>query len=240
MKRIGVIFAMEREARATLSDPLYGWEKCGADLWKSHNFPVSLVLSGVGKVFAAWALSRVAMESELVLSLGTSGGLGEDEAGGFFLASEFVEYDMDVTGFGYAKGITPSSGMKGPVISSATEESLEFARKAAMVAGIPFREVRAASGDSFINNAEKAACIRVETGAEIVDMESAAIAKLCMLKYRVECSEDMRGDRPLEYLAFRAVSDKADSEASRSFESLVDAQSRVFAKFLASFIASIQ
>jgi 5'-methylthioadenosine/S-adenosylhomocysteine nucleosidase len=232
MEKIGVVFAMEREARATLSDPLYDWERCGADLWKSRKFPVSLVLSGVGKVFAAWALARIARDCDLVLSLGTSGGLGEDEAGGFFLASEFVEWDVDATGFGYARGVTPSSGMKGPVISSARPVNLERARVAAHAAGLSFREVRAASGDSFINDAAKAATIRAETGAEIVDMESAAIAKLCMLK------AGKSGDSPLEYLAFRAVSDKADSDATISFEALVDRQSLGFAAFLRSLISS--
>ena len=76
-----------------------------------------------------------------------------------------------------------------------------------------------------------AALVSRETGAGIVDMESAAIAKLCLLK-----AHNANGG-PLECFAFRAVSDRADRDASRSFESLVDAQGRLFSRFLGEFFS---
>jgi nucleoside phosphorylase len=225
MKRIGVVFAMEREARATLSDPLFGWRECGTDLWESSSFPARLVLSGIGKVFASWALSRLAGTSDLIVSLGTSGGLTVD-AGGTYLVREFVEYDMDATGLGFPRGQTPYSPMTQPVIAAIRPETFEIARRAALAAASGAKVVRAASGDRFMSDPMAAALVSKETGAEIVDMESAAIAKLCMLKAHNASGE------PMECFAFRAVSDKADQDASRSFESLVDAQGIVFSRFL--------
>jgi len=232
MKRIGVVFAMEREARATLSDPLFGWRGCGTDLWESTRFPASLVLSGIGKVFASWALSRLAGTCDLVVSLGTSGGLTVD-AGGTYLVREFVEYDMDATGLGFPRGQTPYSAMTQPVISAIGPETFGIAQRAAFAAAPGTRCVRAASGDRFMSDPLAASLVSRETGAEIVDMESAAIAKLCMLK-----AHNADGG-PMECFAFRAVSDKADTEASRSFESLVDAQGLVFASFLREFCGSL-
>jgi len=225
MRRIGVVFAMEREARATLSDPLFGWRECDADLWESSRFPARLVLSGIGKAFASWALARVAGASDLVVSLGTSGGLTVD-AGGTYLVREFVEYDMDASGLGFPRGQTPYSPMTQPVISAVGAETFELARKAALSAAPGTKVARAASGDHFLSDPLAASLLSQETGAEIVDMESAAIAKLCMLKARND------NGAPLECLAFRAVTDKADLEAARSFESLVDAQGVLFARFL--------
>jgi len=225
MKRIGVVFAMEREAKATLSDPLFGWRDCGTDLWESSRFPARLVLSGIGKVFASWALARLAATSDLVVSVGTSGGLTVD-AGGTYLVRDFVEYDMDASGLGFPRGQTPYSAMTQAIISAIGPETFGVARRAALSVAPGTKVVRAASGDRFLSDPLAASRLNQETGAEIVDMESAALAKLCMLKAR---NDD---GAPLEFLAFRAVSDKADQEAARSFESLVDAQGLLFARFL--------
>lgn len=228
MKSIGVVFAMEREARATLSDPLFGWRERDTGLWESARFPLRLVLSGIGKVFASWALARVAGTCELVLSLGASGGLTVD-AGGTYLVREFVEWDMDATGLGFPRGLTPYSPMTEPVISTIQPSTFEAAQRAALSVAPGTRVVRAASGDRFMSDPVAASWVSRETGAGIVDMESAAIAKLCLLRARKE------DGAPLECLAFRAVSDKADEEASRSFDSLVDAQGLVFDRFLYEF-----
>ena len=232
MKRIGVVFAMEREARATLSDPLFGWRECDADLWESSRFPAHLVLSGIGKVLASWALARLAGTSDLIVSLGTSGGLTVD-AGGSYLVREFVEYDMDATGLGFPRGQTPYSPMTQPIISTVLPSTFKVAQRAALSAAPGTRIVRATSGDRFISDPLAASLVSQETGAEIVDMESAAIAKLCMLKAR------NGNGAPLECFAFRAVSDKADLEASKSFESLVDVQGMVFARFLGELCRSM-
>lgn len=229
MKRIGVVFAMEREARATLSDPFFGWRECGADLWESSRFPARLVLSGIGKVLASWALSRIAEMCDLVISIGTSGGLAVD-AGGTYLVREFVEYDMDATGLGFPRGQTPYSPMIQPVISTVEAPTFEVAWRAALTAAPGTKVVRAASGDRFMSDPAAAALVSRETGAEIVDMESAAIAKLCMLTARNAIGA------PMECFAFRAVSDKADREASKSFDSLVDSQGMIFARFLGQFL----
>ncbi len=237
MKKLSALFAMEKEAAPALSDPFFGWEAAGPGLWVSHNLPLRLAVTGVGKVLSAWALALVAGQSDLVVSLGLSGALGVEEedpessgaVGSFFLASEFVEYDMEASALRFEAGVTPFAGMAGPVISTVGRESLALAREAALAAGLPLREARAASGDRFLSDIVKSRAIRRETGASIVDMESAAIAKLCLLR-----AHGADGG-PLEMFAFRSVSDNADRHAGRSFASLIDAQAAYLGVFLREF-----
>ena len=59
-KRIGIIIAVEAEAHALLASKEFKFEKNNR-LWKSKKYPVDIMLSGVGKVLASWAL--MTMES---------------------------------------------------------------------------------------------------------------------------------------------------------------------------------
>ena len=230
MRRIGVLVAMEREARATLSDPFFAWKGGEGGLWVSETRGLRLLLSGVGKAFASYSLAQLSADSDLILSLGTSGRIGKGPAADYCLAVEFVEHDMDARALGFARGVTPFCGMKTPVIVSAGAASVDLARRAAAAAELSFLEGRATSGDSFLSDAEEARALAEWTGAEVVDMECAALAKLCALK--ASCATG----GPLEFLALRAMSDKADGDATRSFAARIDGLSRGLAAFLRAFV----
>jgi nucleoside phosphorylase len=232
-RRAGVIIAVEEEARAILGDLRFAWEELPGGEYRSAAFPVRLRLSGVGKVFAAWACAALAPECDLILSLGTSGGLSSEKVGSLRLVREFVEHDMDARGFGYPLGVTPSSGSRDPVVGSLSPAIAQLAYAALEAAGLrslapedPW--ARAASGDRFIMDASESRALREATGASLCDMESAAIAKLCSFRAR-------RAGSPLDFFALRAVSDNADHKAQISWDAQVKLSAKDFDEYLYAF-----
>jgi len=232
---IGVLIALEAEARAILADPRFGWERRGERSWHSLLFPLRLELSGVGKAFASWTAAALAPDCELVLSIGTSGGLASERVGSLWLVKEFVEHDMNVTGLGLERGVTPFAGMEGPVISrlSAATEAQAVAAHAAVAASAGAASApgagvfaRSASGDRFIGDPSEACALREATGASLCDMESAAVAKLCVYRSKAEV------------LGLRSVSDNADHGAHLSWESQVELSARDFDTWLHAFVSA--
>jgi adenosylhomocysteine nucleosidase len=125
---------------------------------------VPVLYCGVGKVNAAIALtkelSRYAhqgVEMPLVVNFGSAG--SRCFAPGTLVAcQEFVQRDMDVSGLGFALGVTPYD--EAP--SALTFEPV-FTHLPAAVCG---------SGDSF-------ATADIEVDCAVIDMEAYALAKVC-------------------------------------------------------------
>jgi adenosylhomocysteine nucleosidase len=241
-RRLGLIMALRDEAAAILEDGRFRWARVsgygdGAEAgsggecrFESEAFPISFALAGVGKAFASWACARMAGDCDILLSLGTSGGLGSEKVGSLYLAREFVEYDMDATGFGYPSGVTPSSGTRDPVIRSLSPEGEALALAALAAAGLEAPWARAASGDAFIQDAKVSRELAAGTGAQLCDMECAAIAKLCALRASPE--RRAAGRPALDYFALRYVSDNADHNASASWDEQVLVSSKEFDAYL--------
>jgi adenosylhomocysteine nucleosidase len=228
--KLGLIVAVEAEAEAMLGDPRFAWERHAQGGYSSRNYPIRLELCGVGKVFASWACARLIgagpePQVDLMLSLGTSGGLASEEVGSLALVKEFVEHDMLVTGLGVEPGVTPFAGMGGPVISSLSPKAEKLALGALSAAGLKASWARAASGDRFIGDASEAAELRRRSGASLCDMESAAIAKLCA--YRAAGPGG-----GLDFFALRSVSDNADHRAQLSWAQAVEISARDFDAYL--------
>jgi adenosylhomocysteine nucleosidase len=125
---------------------------------------VPVLYCGVGKVNAAIALtkelSRYAQQGEempLVMNFGSAG--SRCFAPGTLVAcQEFVQRDMDVSGLGFALGVTPYD--EAP---SALTFDPVFTHLPAAVCG---------SGDSF-------ATADIEVDCAVIDMEAYALAKVC-------------------------------------------------------------
>jgi adenosylhomocysteine nucleosidase len=125
---------------------------------------VPVLYCGVGKVNAAIALTqelaRYAHQGEempLVVNFGSAGSRCF-APGSLVACQEFVQRDMDVSGLGFALGITPYD--EAP--SALTFEPL-FTHLPAAVCG---------SGDSF-------ATADIEVDCAVIDMEAYALAKVC-------------------------------------------------------------
>jgi adenosylhomocysteine nucleosidase len=125
---------------------------------------VPVLFCGIGKINAAIALTRAlarysqsGREMPLVINFGSAG--SRFFAGGSLVAChEFVQHDMDVSGLGYARGVTPYD--EAP--SRLTFEPL-FTHLPSAVCG---------SGDSF-------ATLQPELECGVIDMEAYALAKVC-------------------------------------------------------------
>ena len=133
-----------------------------AGVFEAAGVPV--LYCGVGKVNAAIALtkelSRYANQGEempLVVNFGSAG--SRCFAPGTLVAcQEFVQRDMDVSGLGFALGVTPYDEAPSALVFDPV-----FAHLPAAVCG---------SGDSF-------ATADIEVDCAVIDMEAYALAKVC-------------------------------------------------------------
>src|ERR1022692_2067121 len=142
-----------------------------AGVFEAAGVPV--LYCGVGKVNAAIALTRElrryvhrAQPLPLVLNVGTAGSRVHP-SGSLLECHEFVQRDMDVSGLGFAPGVTPFDEVP-PRLSF----ERRFPQLSAAVCG---------SGDSFVTSVSLA-------DWAVVDMEAYALAKVCWIeKARFAC-----------------------------------------------------
>lgn len=252
MKNLAVIMALRDEGQAIIEDPRFAWKrieafgaedqpgKGGESAFVSQRFPITFVFCGVGKAFASWSCARLLCGDlagegsgkavDILLSLGTSGGLSSEKVGTLRLVKEFVEHDMDASGFGYPLGVTPSSGTRNPILGTLSAEGESLALKALSDSGLEADWARSASGDVFIQDAARARALAQSTGSSLCDMECAAIAKVCSL--RANSQREKAGFGKLDYFAFRYISDNADHAAQTSWDDQVRYCSKAFDSYL--------
>ncbi len=132
------------------------------DVFEQAGIPV--LYTGVGKVNAAMTLARVLAEWRQsgrpmpgIVNFGSAG--SRSFATGTLLScTAFIQRDMDVSGLGFERGITPYEDT--PAVIECTT---------------PFPELPTATcgtGDSFETGARMVGC-------DVVDMEAYALAKVC-------------------------------------------------------------
>lgn len=159
----------------------------------------------------------IAQECDAIISMGTSAVLGDYSVGDVVLSREFVEYDMDVSGIGIKHGITPFTEMSSPIITTEEVPLLESAVMASLLKrGVTTGYVRSMSGDTFLCNKQLVNSLKETFQADIADMESAAIAKLC--RYSLK--------KPM--CALRYISDRADDDSSTVWREEVKKASVLF------------
>ena len=214
---IGVIIAVREEAAAILANAAYQWQKGEDGSYRSKN--ITLAVCGIGKAHTAFALGQIFDEVSEVIMFGTSGGLGQEKVGSLYLCTEFAEHDMDATGLGVPAGITPFSGMESPIISFANPETVKRLQDICRAEKLPLNTGRTISGDLFIHDPAKARSVQQQFGAQLVDMESAAAAKICMLRKKPFC-------------AVRYITDNADHNATTSWQENVQISSGYFDRIL--------
>lgn len=166
---------------------------------------VSVLFTGVGKVNAAYRLTRRLAELHsdgvrpLVVNFGTAGSPVHG-TGSLVSCHRFVQRDMDVTGLGFRPGETPFEE---------TPRILEFEPV--------FEELPAslcASGDSFETKSGAGAAEHGEP-IGVFDMEAYALAKVCRLE-------------GLPFACVKFVSDGADAQAAESWQSMLPVAARAF------------
>ncbi len=233
-----LIAALESEAEAVIAEREFGWIRVADKVWDSSRFPLRLALSGVGKVLASWCFARYAEDARRIVSFGTSASLGFEEIGSLRLVREFVEHDFDLSGLGLELGVTPGEGMDAPLMAPPSVSLAMELRTAATACRLELGESRSASGDIFIFDSAAARDLAARTGAGLLDMESAALAKLALLRAG---RTNAKGERVVpEFLALRYVSDNADHEAGRSWKEELREAAMDFADLLLAFARVIR
>ncbi|MDR1996712.1 MAG: 5'-methylthioadenosine/S-adenosylhomocysteine nucleosidase [Candidatus Margulisbacteria bacterium] len=220
--KLGVLIAVKNEAAAILSSAEYHWRAAvrpSGQIYHSDTKNIVLAVCGVGKAHTAFALGQIFNEADEVIMFGTSGGLGQEKIGSLYLCAEFVEHDMDATGLGAPAGVTPFSGLNTAVIAGASPDTLARIREICQKEKLTLNTGRSLSGDTFINNKELAAAKAAQFGGQLVDMESAAAAKLCLLRQKPFC-------------AVRYITDNADHNATLSWQENVRISAAYFDRIL--------
>jgi adenosylhomocysteine nucleosidase len=134
-------------------------------LFEQASVPV--LYTGVGKVNAAWSLTRrlgdyrhANRPMPLVVNFGTTGSR-YFPTHSVVACHTFVQHDMDVTGLGFDSGVTPYDDSPAKI-----EFMPVFSNLSPAVCG---------SGDRFLTGECSLAC-------DVVDMEAYALAKVCWLE----------------------------------------------------------
>ncbi len=208
--KIGVIGAMEEEVhllRASL-DSVNTEEVANCEFTSGtyKGQEVVLLKSGIGKVNAAMSTTLLLQKykPDVIINTGSAGGFDADlEVGAIIISDEVRHHDVDVTVFGYEMGQVPQ--MPAAFLSSA--DLMEHAVKAVEELGEHAYAVGLiATGDSFMDNAERVETVRGHfPGMKAAEMEAAAVAQVCH-------------QFGTPFVVIRALSDIAGKQSNISFE----------------------
>jgi adenosylhomocysteine nucleosidase len=192
-----------------------------------HGTDVILLRSGIGKVNAAMS-TTILLEKykpDCIINTGSAGGLNPDlNVGDAVISTEVRHHDVDVTAFGYEYGQVPQL----PAAFLADEKLLTVAEKAAKELD-NFKVVRGliATGDSFMENAERVEYIRTKfNDLQAVEMEAAAIAQVA---HRFE----------VPFVIIRSLSDIAGKESEISFDQFIDKAATNSATLVMKMVAAL-
>ena len=205
---IGIIGAMDDEVKGLIARLNGGSEKeiLGIKFYTGTIFDKSVVIAkcGVGKVFAAMCATVMMLEYKprIIVNTGVGGALASDlVCGDTVIATKLVQHDMDTSALGDEVGMI--SGIN-KVFFDADERARETLLSAAQRLGLGARLGVIASGDRFVCSRDDKSTIVKKFGADVCEMEGAAIAHAAYV-----------GGTP--FAVVRAISDGANEEAMLDF-----------------------
>lgn len=201
LSRIGVISGMAEELAPFLADVPRDRDRIGGvdvhtAIRDGRRF--YMACGGIGKVAAGGiaAMLHTRFDVDMLCVIGTAGNIGGASPGAF-LITEAIQADFGAlrqTGLTrYTAGTLPI----GPV-------RFEPFRAFPLPDGHGLPLARIATGDVFVEAADHAQTLFRETGAALVDMETAAVAQAAQM-----CG--------VPWLAVKAVTDDADESSGTSF-----------------------
>lgn len=225
----GIIAILQDKTAITLGQRTYYQGRLGQQ-------QVVVVYSRIGKVAAAATASALLLRFNVseIIFIGVAGGIAPHiEVGDVVVARDLVQYDMDVS------PLRPKYEI--PLLNKTYFETCEqrsnqvmqhierFLAPAVLTAKIAPDELAKfaiqqpkvylgtiASGDQFFStNEQKDNLQQALPQVLCVEMEGAAVAQICY-EYQIPCT------------VIRTISDKANQEASFSFESFVQQVSQVY------------
>lgn len=170
---------------------------------------ILLACEGIGKVAAATAASvlAVAGKADLLIVIGTAGKIGPRPERLFKITTAFeADYGarQEERFIHYSAGVIPI----GP-------PRLHF-YEAMLTPMLPLPAARIATSDSFVESASHSAYLKAGFDADLVDMETAAVAHVA-------------SRRRLPWCAIKATTDEANSDSAVDFHSNLAAAARLAA-----------
>lgn len=146
------------------------------------NNNIVLIKSGVGKVAASTSTQFIIDNYKplYIINIGIAGSLSPSiKTGDIVIADKLVQHDFDITAFGNPKGyIDNGIAPNKPTIFNSDKELVEkFKKGLELNQNKKIKLCTIATGDIFVNQEKQKQAIRDEFSAEVIDMESAAIAQ---------------------------------------------------------------
>lgn len=208
---IGIIGAMDCEVSAlkqkleNLEEIKYGNLQINLGTFYGHK--VVLVKSGIGKVNAALCTQYIIdkFNPDYIINTGIAGGIAENlKVGEIVIGEKLVQYDFDVTAFGYAKGYLCTGIESDKPTYFNSDEGLMAKLERISDEKVKIHKGIIASGDSFISDLERKKEIHNLFNATAVEMEGCAIAQTS-------------NANNIPFVVIRAISDLADNNATESY-----------------------
>ena len=166
---------------------------------------VVTAVCGIGKVFAAMCAQTMILlySPDRIINTGVAGSLSAELGIGDIAVSDYViEHDMDTSPLGDPVGMI--SGIN--IVDIPADEKLaqSICESAQRVGKITCVRGKIASGDCFVNDAEKKKYISGTFGAIACEMEGAAIGHVCYVN-------------GVPFCVIRAISDSADGSSHMDY-----------------------
>lgn len=178
---------------------------------------------GIGKVFAALCAQTMILKfnPDVIINSGVAGTLTDElSIGDIAIASDVVQHDMDTTALGDELGLISGLNIVHIPTSQKVSKLLE---QCVRELKINVKLGTIASGDSFINDADRKLKITDNFGAIACEMEGAAIGQTCYVN-------------KVDFSILRAISDGGDENSHIDYSTFVKTAAERSIEVLKSFI----
>jgi adenosylhomocysteine nucleosidase len=228
----GIIGAMDNEIDTLVGDLENKKEekKYGLTFYlgKLKKYDVVIVKCGIGKVNAGRTTQVLISEysPKYIINTGIAGGLNQQlNIGDIVISTDLIQYDFDVTAFGYAKGYMFIGDNKKEPTKYMADKDLTEKMKKILEKVSENRKVftgRVLTGDMFISKKEKREELVKDFDGFCCEMEGAAIAQVASLNSIpftvVRLISDLpNGQGPEDYNKFEKEAGKMSSLALETF-----------------------
>lgn len=179
---------------------------------------------GIGKVFAGMCAQTMILtyQPDLIINIGVAGSLTSDlNIGDIAVGTSVVQHDMDTTGIGDPAGMI--SGIN-EIYLPCSEDEARMLAACAQALGFHCQRGVVATGDIFMQDAQRKKQVAETFEAICCEMEGGGIGQVCYVN-------------GVPFCILRAISDNGDENATEdyqmSLEAAADRASQVLDRFLA-------
>ena len=187
-----------------------------------YGKPVVIARCGVGKVFASMCATAMIIKysPRLIINTGVGGALSSElSCADIVVATRLVQHDMDTSPLGDPVGMVSGINM---VYFDADERAADVLMSAAKKLSLPAKRGVIASGDQFVASKETKDRIVSTFGADVCEMEGAAIAQAAYVSgtpFAVvrAISDGADGNSPMDFPTFLSIAVKSSESLTLAF-----------------------